>query len=158
QTRPYETRPCLSWKQPHPSKGRATLMQHIGERIREYRMLHGLTQEALAETAGMHPNTLNTPAQAGTAPTDTLHRTARPLTTTTPSLISSRPRLLEHGDDGKLDLLDLRRTISPPITVDGDPLCDDTEPPDLPALKDALIRLDAAYHGDRYTDLAEILP
>src|SRR5690606_823782 len=80
---------------------------------------------------------------------------ARALNTTTGSLISSRPRLLEHGDDGKLDL---RRTISPPITVDGDPLCDDTEPPDLPSLKEALIRLDAAYHGDRYTDLAEILP
>src|SRR5690606_34799484 len=31
QTRPYETRPCLSWKQPHPRKGRATLMRHIGE-------------------------------------------------------------------------------------------------------------------------------
>src|SRR5690606_10523773 len=32
-----------------PWKGRAILMQHIGERIREYRMLHGFTQEDLAE-------------------------------------------------------------------------------------------------------------
>jgi len=133
-------------------------MQHIGDRIREYRMLHGFTQEGLAEKAGMHPNTIKKLEQGGTARMDTLHRIARALNTTTGSLISSRPRLLEHGDDGKLDLLDLRRTISPPITVDGDPLCDDTEPPDLPALKDALIRLDAAYHGDRYTDLAEVLP
>src|SRR5690554_1984039 len=133
-------------------------MQHIGDRIREYRMLHGLTQEGLAEKADMHPNTIKKLEQGGTARMDTLHRIARALNTTTGSLISSRPRLLEHGDDGKLDLLDLRRTISPPITVDGDPLCDDTEPPDLPALKDALARLDAAYHGDRYTDLAEILP
>ena len=113
-------------------------MQHIGDRIREYRMLHGLTQEDLAEKAGMHPNTIKKLEQGGTARMDTLHRIARALNTTTGSLISSRPRLLEHGDDGKLDLLDLRRTISPPITVDGDPLCDDTEPPDLPALKDAL--------------------
>src|SRR5690554_3729378 len=158
QTRPYKTRPCLSWKQPHPRKDRATLMQHIGDRIREYRMLHGFTQEGLAEKAGMHPNTIKKLEQGGTARMDTLHRIARALNTTTGSLISSRPRLLEHGDDGKLDLLDLRRTISPPIIVDGDPLCDDTEPPDLPALHDALIRLDPAYHGDRYTDLAEILP
>src|SRR5690606_1599486 len=70
QTRPYETRPCLSWKQPHPRKGRATLMQHIGERIREYRMLHGLTQEALAEKAGMHPNTIKKLEQGGTARMD----------------------------------------------------------------------------------------
>src|SRR5690554_2716897 len=117
-------------------------MQHIGDRIREYRMLHGFTQEDLAEKAGMHPNTIKKLEQGGTARMDTLHRIARALNTTTGSLISSRPRLLEHGDDGKLDLLDLRRTISPPITVDGDPLCDDTEPPDLPALKDALIRLE----------------
>src|SRR5690554_8014963 len=55
QTRPYETRPCLSWKQPNPRKGSATLMQHIGDRIGEYRMLHGFTQEDLAEKAGMHP-------------------------------------------------------------------------------------------------------
>src|SRR5690606_39910908 len=67
QTRPYETRPCLSWKQPHAMKGRATLMQHIGVRIREYRMLHGLTQEALAEKAGMHPNTIKKLELGGTA-------------------------------------------------------------------------------------------
>src|SRR5690606_29834501 len=133
-------------------------MQHIGDRIREYRMLHGLTQEGLAEKAGMHPNTIKKLEQRGTARMDTLHRIARVLHTTTDSLISSRPRLLEHGHDRKLDPPHLPRTIPPPITLPAYPLGDDTEPPDLPALKDALIRLDAAYHGDRYTDLAEILP
>src|SRR5690606_9205951 len=132
--------------------------QHIGDRIREYRMLHGFTQEDLAEKAGMHPNTIKKLEQGGTARMDTLHRIARALNTTTGSLISSRPRLLAHGDDGKLDLLDLRRTIAPPTSVDGDPLCHDSDPPDLPALKDALFRLDAASLADRYTGLAEILP
>src|SRR5690606_32179453 len=87
QTQPYETKPCLSWKQPHPRKDRATLMQHIGDRIREYRMLHGLTQEDLAEKAGMHPNTIKKLEQGGTARMDTLHRIARALNTTTGSLI-----------------------------------------------------------------------
>src|SRR5690606_28574062 len=158
QTRPYETRPCLSWKQPHPRKGRATLMQHIGDRIREYRMLHGLTQEDLAEKAGMHPTTIKKLEQAGTARMDTLHRIARPLNTTTDSLITSRPRPLEHRDDGRLDLLAPRRTASPPHTLDGVPQCADTDPPHLPPLQYCLIRLDAAYPGDRYSDLAEILP
>src|SRR5690606_41395376 len=88
QTRPYKTSPRLSWKQPHPRKGRATLMQHIGDRIREDRMLHGLTQEDLAEKAGMHPNTIKKLEQGGTARMDTLHRIARALNTTTDSLIS----------------------------------------------------------------------
>src|SRR5690606_21300065 len=83
QTRAYETRPRRSWKQPHSRKDRATLMQHIGDRIREYRMLHGLTQEDLAEKAGMHPNTIKKLEQGGTARMDTLHRIARALNTAT---------------------------------------------------------------------------
>src|SRR5690554_4562717 len=133
-------------------------MQHIGDRIREYRMLRGMTQEELAETAGMHPNTIRKIEQGGTARMDTLHRIARALNTTTDSLISSRPRLLEHGDDGKLDLLETRRAISPPVRLDGRPILDDDTEPDLDALRDAAVRLDAAYHGDRYTDLAAIVP
>ena len=134
-------------------------MQHIGDRIREYRMLRGMTQEELAETAGMHPNTIRKIEQGGTARMDTLHRIARVLRVTTGSLISGQPaRILRHGDDGKLDLLETRRAISPPVRLDGRPILDDDTEPDLDALRDAAVRLDAAYHGDRYTDLATIVP
>src|SRR5690606_26994967 len=87
--------------------------------------------------AASSPAAVATLEQAGTPGLDPPRRIARARTTAPGSLIASRARRLEPGDDGTLGLRGLRRTISPPITVDGDPLCDDTEPPDLPALKDA---------------------
>lgn len=130
----------------------------IGDTLRDLRDERGLTQENLAETAGLHVNTLRKVEQGGTASMETYHRLARSLGVTTGRLISGeRIGKQRHGDDNKVSLLAMRQAITPPIGIDGFVEALEEEP-NLADLKDAAGEFVSSYHSDKYQDMAALVP
>ncbi|MFL1431150.1 MULTISPECIES: helix-turn-helix domain-containing protein [unclassified Nocardiopsis] len=130
----------------------------IGDTLRDLRAQRALTQEGLAEAAGLHVNTLRKIEQGGTGSMETYHRLARSLGVTTGRLIAGQPaRRQDHGDDNKVSLLAMRRAISPPVGLDGRAALPEEEP-DLTALRAAAEGFARSYHSDRYRDMAVLVP
>lgn len=132
----------------------------IGDRVRDLRRRRGLSQEGLAEKANVHLSTVAKIEQGGTARMETYHLLARALNVTTVWFASAAaPEPAEHTQD-ELVLADMRAAIHPPVSLTGRPLYGeaDGDTADLPRLTAAINMVAAAYHADRYDDLAVFVP
>ncbi|WP_308251283.1 helix-turn-helix transcriptional regulator [Streptomonospora nanhaiensis] len=129
-------------------------------RLRELRRLRGLTQERLAELAGVSPGVVKKIESGGAARIETYHTLARALGVRTSRLFEpAGPQPNPHADAGKLDLLSMRKAISPPVTLSGKldlgPVDDE---PNLAHLRQSAQAVALAYHRDHYPRTAELLP
>lgn len=132
----------------------------VGDRVRELRRRRGLTQEELAAQSGISKTVIAKIEQGGTARMETYHQLARTLGVRTVWFADpASPEPAEHAHD-ELVLADLRSAINPPVDITGRPYYGtaDADTADLTRLRAAVDTAAAAYHGDRYDDLAEIMP
>lgn len=132
----------------------------IADRVRELRRRRGMTQEELAEAASVSVTVVRKIEQGGTARMETYHQLARALGVQTVMFVSaSSPEPTEESVDDVV-LADMRSAINPPRTLSGRPLhgTADADTADLVRLERALRSVAAAYHADRYDDLARLMP
>jgi transcriptional regulator with XRE-family HTH domain len=131
-----------------------------GARLRELRRRRGLTQEGLAEAAGLSVQCVKKIEQGGTARMETYRQIAKALGVTTVWFVTpgSPEPVAEHGD--VMTLADMRAAIAPPVGIDGAPMYGTADWDDvaLPRLRDAVDAIALAYHGDKYDHLAQVLP
>lgn len=132
-----------------------------GERLKATRLRRGLTQEALAERAGLSVGVIKKLERGGTGRLETYHALARALHVRTSDLLDSGgPHQARRGDADKIRLLAFRQVITPPVGALGrmtarSPV--DPEP-DLMRLADTVSSVALAYHTDDYDQVAELLP
>jgi transcriptional regulator with XRE-family HTH domain len=132
-----------------------------GERLKAVRVSRGLTQEALAEKAGLGVGVIKKIERGGTGRLETYHALARALNVRTSELLESEgPHQTRRHDDDKIDLLAFRQVIAPPIGAAGRmSTVSSVEPePDLLGLADKAGTVALAYHADDYRQVAELLP
>ncbi|MCO6004757.1 helix-turn-helix domain-containing protein [Actinoallomurus purpureus] len=119
-----------------------------------------MTQEELAEAAGVSLGVIKKLERGGNARMETLHDIARALGVVTVTFAApTSPEPQEEAAD-ELVLADMRSAISPPIGLGGRRIYGtaDGDHPDLARLRRAVKTVAAAYHADRYDDLARIIP
>ncbi|MEV4472785.1 helix-turn-helix domain-containing protein [Nonomuraea sp. NPDC049504] len=131
-----------------------------GARLRELRRRRGLTQEDLAEAAGLSLPVIKKIEQGGSARMETYRAIAKVLGVQTVWFVSAgspRPSV-DTGDDTVLT--EMRAALIPPIGFNGSPIIGTADHDDvaLPRLIDAAAAVNRAYHADRYDDLAHLLP
>lgn len=131
-----------------------------GDRLRELRRARGLTQEGLAERAGLSLAVVKKVERGGDARLSTYHALARALRVTTSTLFDSAgPHQRRRGDDDNIDLMPLRQALAPPATFTGRMAESSADvEPDLENLRAAESSLAAAYHRDDYDEVAGQLP
>ncbi|WP_030163422.1 helix-turn-helix domain-containing protein [Spirillospora albida] len=132
----------------------------ISDRVRELRRRRGMTQEELAERAGLSLAVIKKLEQGGTCRMETYHQLARALGVTTVWFTSpGSPEPVEATLDD-IVLADMRSAINPPVGLGGRPLYGtaDGDHPDLGRLGDAVATAAAKYHADEYDDLAALMP
>lgn len=132
----------------------------IADRVRGLRRRRALTQEELAERAGLSLTVVKKIERGGTARMETYHQLARALGVTTVWFVSAAPpEPAEHSHD-ELALAEMRSAVSPPISLTGRTLYGtaDADTADLTRLAAAINSVAAAYHADRYDDLAVFVP
>lgn len=145
---------------PHPADNTADLP---ATRIRDIRLARGLTQEELADRAGLSLGVVKKIEQGGNGRLDTYHALARALRVKTSALFDpGAPHATARADDDKVDLMPLRQAITPPMAASGRLLLGDTVDPDpdpgLRNLRTTADALAAAYATDNYGRLAQFLP
>ncbi|MBB6118164.1 helix-turn-helix domain-containing protein [Nocardiopsis algeriensis] len=135
----------------------------LRSRIRALRKQQGMSQEELAEAAGLGVTTIKkaeNPNRGGELTTGTLHSIAQALGVTTTELYADRapmPGLEEAGDDQVLARL--RSAIAPPVGLSGTPMVEDLDQPvDLEMLERDVARARTLYHADDYDAVAQALP
>jgi transcriptional regulator with XRE-family HTH domain len=119
-----------------------------------------MSQEELAEAAGVSIGVIKKLERGGNVRMETLHDIARALGVVTVTFANpTSPEPQEESPD-ELVLADIRSAISPPVGLGARPLYGtaDGDEPDLARLRRASSKVAAAYHADRYDDLAMILP
>jgi transcriptional regulator with XRE-family HTH domain len=130
-----------------------------GDRLKDARLRAGYTQEQLAERAGLSLGVIKKLERGGTGRLDTYHALARALNVRTSALLESAgPHRNRRADTDNIDLMPLRQAIAPPISITGRLTTDADVEPDLPRLAATVRSLAAAYHGDDYATVAELLP
>ncbi|GAA1171574.1 hypothetical protein GCM10009654_30960 [Streptomyces hebeiensis] len=131
-----------------------------GDRLKEIRLTRGLTQERLAERAGLSPGVVKKLERGGIARLDTYHALARALGVRTSTLFEpSGPHSTTRGDDDNIDLMPLRQAIAPPVTFSGRLTVDTVVPePDLNQLRSVAGDIGIAYNDDNYSHVATLLP
>ncbi|MFJ2608162.1 helix-turn-helix domain-containing protein [Streptomyces sp. NPDC087425] len=132
---------------------------HPGDRLKELRLTSGLTQERLAERAGLSVGVLKKLEGGGTARVDTYHALARALGVRTSALFESGgAHASTRGDDDNIDLMPLRQAIAPAVTYSGRLTDTVAVDPDLTRLRSTAGEVGTAYHRDHYGYVAEVLP
>lgn len=143
---------------PYPTDNPSALP---GDRLKATRLRRGLTQEALAERAGLSLGVIKKLERGGTGRLETYHALARALHVRTSALLEpTGPHHTRRTPDDNIDLMPFRQAITPPIGAAGHltrPDGADTEP-DLTALRDTASTVAMAYHNDQYGTVAELLP
>ncbi|MDX6744637.1 helix-turn-helix transcriptional regulator [Actinocorallia sp. A-T 12471] len=132
----------------------------VGDRLRALRRRRGLSQERLAEAAGLSLGVVKKIERGGSARMETYHALARALGVETVWFVSpASPRPVEGVHDEAI-LADMRAAIIPPVALSGRPLYGtaDDDSPDLARLRLTIASVATAYHADRYDDLAELIP
>jgi len=132
-----------------------------GSRIKDYRLARGLTQEQLADRAGLSLGVVKKIEQGGNGRLDTYHALARALRVKTSALFEPGPPHATTRDDAdKVDLMPLRQAITPPMGASGRLLLSDAvDPePDLKNLRATAKALATSYYGDDYGRISQFLP
>jgi len=135
----------------------------IGDRVRELRRRRGLTQEDLAQQAGLSVQVVQKLEQGRCSVRfETLHAIARVLGAQTVALVVPglpEPPLWDQEEGRDAVMLEIREAIIPPARVRQPAWVDlGIEAPDLPRLRDAASRLARLYHVDRYGEVARLAP
>lgn len=131
-----------------------------GDRLKAARLRRGLTQEGLAERAGLSLGVVKKLERGGTGRLDTYHQLARALQVRTSALLEpAGPHQTRRSDSDNIDLMPFRQAIAPPYTATGrlSMAAVDTDP-DLQGLRQTVREVATAYHGDDYRMVAELLP
>ncbi|MFJ6299029.1 helix-turn-helix domain-containing protein [Streptomyces griseoviridis] len=132
---------------------------HPGNRLKELRLLRGLTQEGLAERAGLSLGVAKKLEGGGNARLDTYHGLARALGVRTSALFESGgAHAATRKDDDNIDLMPLRQAIAPAVTYSGRLTDTVAVDPDLGRLRSTAVEVGTAYHRDHYAYVAEFLP
>jgi transcriptional regulator with XRE-family HTH domain len=133
----------------------------MGDRLAELRLRRGLTQESLAERAGLSVDVIRKLEQGRrrTARLSSINALARALDTE-PSYLVGQPVTFETaagpGDD-EPSVLALRQAVSPVGDLLGEEQ-DPEDPPDLGALRAALRSTEAARREGRLGEMGVLLP
>jgi transcriptional regulator with XRE-family HTH domain len=141
---------------PYPTDNAAAFP---GDRLKETRLRRGLTQEALAERAGLSVGVVKKLERGGVGRLETYHALARALGVRTSALLESAgPHQSRRRDDDKIDLMAFRQVITPPVSAAGRLGPDADDEPDLGRLAETARTVALAYHADQYGTVAELLP
>ncbi|MDJ0464862.1 helix-turn-helix transcriptional regulator [Streptomyces sp. H27-C3] len=133
-------------------------MSSLQENVRNHRRRAGMSQEQLAEAAGLSVGVIRKVEQGGNVQVETLHMLARALGTTTSSLFATEapePIHVNAGDGPKLS--ELRRALMPPIGL-REVLVEAEQVPTLAVIQHDIDDSHALYHSDRYDSVAKRLP
>ncbi|MCM2419176.1 helix-turn-helix transcriptional regulator [Streptomyces sp. RKAG293] len=133
-------------------------MSSLRENVRTHRRRTGMSQEQLAEAAGLSVGVVRKVEQGGNVQVETIHLLARALGTTTSGLFatgSPEPVRANLGDGPKL--MELRRALMPPIGL-SEVLSAPDQAPDLGAVQRDIDDSHSLYHADRYDSVAKKLP
>ncbi|TYB44203.1 helix-turn-helix domain-containing protein [Actinomadura chibensis] len=132
----------------------------ISDRVRELRRRRGMTQEELAERAGLSLAVIKKLEQGGTCRMETYHQLARTLDVTTVWFASAGSPEPAEATVDEVVLADIRSAINPPVGMAGRPLYGtaDDDHPDLKRLGRAVRMVAQKYHADEYDDLAKMMP
>ncbi|MEX5707380.1 helix-turn-helix transcriptional regulator [Parafrankia sp. FMc6] len=133
-----------------------------GTHLQNLRRRRGLSQEGLADQAGLSVSTIRKIEQGGTARLETFHMLARALDVETSSLFEpgSPAPVADQEESNKLNLLPLRQMLTPMIDLTGsvtfgaDPSGEAREENLRAALSEA-VRL---YRADDFESVAAMLP
>jgi transcriptional regulator with XRE-family HTH domain len=121
-----------------------------------------MTQESLAERAGLSVGVVKKIERGGTARLETYHALARVLRVHTSALFEpAAPHATRRTDPvgERVSLLPLRQAIAPPLGLSGNPAVETVEDePDLRLLRETARSLDHAYHRNEYGRVSELLP
>ncbi|PZT76330.1 MULTISPECIES: helix-turn-helix domain-containing protein [unclassified Streptomyces] len=133
-------------------------MSSLSENIRNHRRRVGLSQEGLAEEAGLSVGVVRKVEQGGNVQVETLHMLARALGTTTSSLFATEapdPIHASTGDGPKLS--ELRRALMPPVGL-REVIVEEDQAPTLSSIQRDIDDSHAFYHADHYDSVAKKLP
>lgn len=135
------------------------MAEHIGDRLRRLRRLAGLTQEELAERAGLSVDVLRRLEQKRkhSARLPSLHALARGLGVEVTALMGDPPAVASHEGGDPPQLVAVRRAIMPPL------FAPPAEPPAgsvpaLASLKEQLAHGWTLYHSAEFDRLMDGLP
>ena len=130
------------------------------DRCRELRRRRGMTQEELAEKAGVSITSVRKIEQGGQVRMETLNKLARALNVVTVTFAAPTSPEPQEASIDDLVLAEMRSAIHPPISLTGQPIFGLTPAgqPNLHQLRNAVRSVAVAYHADRYDDLAGIMP
>jgi transcriptional regulator with XRE-family HTH domain len=135
----------------------------IGDRLAEIRRRRSLTQEQLAEAAGVSVETIRKLEQneRTAARVATLNKLARALDVRTSSLFgnSGQPVAGRDVDDDDVALVALRRVLAPARGIRGATIATaESEPASLGGVQRTIWAVDRAYHADDYASALTALP
>ncbi|MER5551703.1 helix-turn-helix transcriptional regulator [Streptomyces sp. NPDC002793] len=131
----------------------------LSDNIRNHRRRVGLSQEGLAEEAGLSVGVVRKVEQGGNVQVETIRMLARALGTTTSSLFATEapdPVRVNAGDGPKLT--ELRRALMPPVGLVETLAAEPEQEISLPALQRDIEDQHALYRSDRYDSVAKKLP
>ncbi|MEV6393971.1 helix-turn-helix transcriptional regulator [Streptomyces sp. NPDC051907] len=130
----------------------------LAQNLRRYRRAAGLSQEQLADDAGVSIGTVRKIEQGGDVRTDTLHTLARTLGVHTSALFVTDVPEPVVGDEGtRRSLVELRKALMPPVGLDA-PIVVSGQPTDLDELHRRIGECHTLYWADRYDSVARKLP
>ncbi|WP_267245185.1 helix-turn-helix domain-containing protein [Streptomyces sp. PR69] len=133
----------------------------LADNIRKYRRTGGLSQEGLAEAAGLSLSTVRKVEQGGDVRVETLHALARALGVSTSALFATEaPRSVvgPQDDANRRHLVELRRALMPPIGLAAPLTAAPEEPGGLDTTCQQVRDARALYEQDRYSSVAKLLP
>ncbi|QBI56777.1 helix-turn-helix domain-containing protein [Streptomonospora litoralis] len=144
--------------QPPHGDDDAAAQESIKDRVVELRKRRGLTQEVLAERAGLSVQVIRKIEQGGKVRMETYHAIARVFGVRTVWFTSPEtpdPTPAHHRDTV---LFDIRTAINPPAGLSGRLFSMDSSPPNLPMLESAVASIANAYQENEYDLVARVAP
>ncbi|MFE3197008.1 helix-turn-helix domain-containing protein [Embleya sp. NPDC059237] len=131
---------------------------NLGDNVRKYRRVVGLSQEEPAHRAGLGLSTVAKLEQGGTVRIETLHMIARALDVETSDLMVSAGREpIVESDFHSLQVMELRKVLTPPKGFSA-PVPADDEVPNLAALRHVIVDFERSYFADDYEEISHRLP
>lgn len=130
----------------------------LGDAVRAHRRTAGLSQEQLAEDAGLSVGTIRKIEQGSHARVETLNQIARALGIETSALFAPGTPLpvVEDGANRQL-LSQLRQALMPPVGI-SETLVDPGQAESLSQIRQRVEDGLALYEADRYDSVAQMLP
>lgn len=140
------------------------MLTTIGDHLRKLRTESTLTQERLAERAGVSVETIRKLEQNDrtSASISTLNKLATALGVPTSALMGSaaRAQAMREPDAEPLGLVDVRRALTPVSGLDGRPVVDEPEmgPPTAADVRRSIQQANTIYHANDYATAITLVP